>query len=230
MSRHILLVEDSASVREVIEDYFLAAGKGEIVLDMAVNGIEGMEKASANDYDLAILDIMLPGASGYDVLDAYRKRNDTPVLFLSALSGEDNILKGYSRGVDDYVEKPFSLKVLFAKVTNMIERYGSLKSHGKETAPPVLQAGDIRINTSRMQVFAGENEIELTPKEYAVLKLLIENKGFVVKRSRIYDTVWGIDSNSDDRVVDSHIKKLRKKLGGSGACIKTVIGTGYKAV
>lgn len=230
MSRRILLVEDSDSVREAIEDFFVGKSGGTIALDVAANGIDGISKASTGKYDLAILDIMLPGASGYDVLRAYRGNNDTPAVFLTAKVGEDNILKGYEGGADDYIEKPFSLRVLYVKAVSMMDRYEMMTSASREKdEQTVIEAEGIRLIPSSRQVFAGEGEVVLANKEFALLKLLMENKGIVMTRDRILDAVWG-DACPGDRVVDTHIKKIRKKLGDHGKAIKTVIGGGYRIV
>lgn len=218
----LLFVEDSAQIREAVTDYFTEKGKGIMDMDIADNGNKGIELAESNTYDLAILDIMLPGASGFAVCKALRARSDCPIIFLTALGTEDNILSGYEAGCDEYVTKPFSLKVLYAKCL------AHLKRNGDPDKLRILSAGEIKMYPSKMQVFVNGEEVFPAPKEYFLLKVLIENKGYVLSRQRLLDMVWGVGYDGNDRVVDTHIKKLRRKLGSEGSRIKTVIGGGYK--
>lgn len=222
----ILIVEDSFQIREAVTDYFVEKSEGSIIMDAASDGDEGMRAVSENTYDLVILDIMLPGPSGFEICKMLRKKSDCPVVFLTALGTEVNILKGYELGADEYMVKPFSLKVLYTKCLLLMDRIGKKD----ETEERVIESGDIKLFPSRMQVFAGDDEIELAPKEYFLLKALLENKGHVLSRSQLLDLVWGLEFFGSDRVVDSHIKKVRHKLGPSGDRIKTVIGGGYKIV
>ncbi|MBO4242757.1 MAG: response regulator transcription factor, partial [Clostridiales bacterium] len=154
---------------------------------------------------------------------ALRKKSCCPIIFLTALGSEDSILKGYDIGADEYMVKPFSLNVLYAKCLALLARAGTGRTDEK-----VLECGSIKLYPLRMEVTADGKEIVLAPKEYLLLKALIENKGIVMGRNRLLDIVWGDDFDGFDRVVDNHIKKLRRKLGSEGDRIKTVIGEGYK--
>ncbi len=218
----LLFVEDSAEIREIVTDYFTEKGKDIMEIDIACDGNKGIELAGSNTYDLALIDIMLPGASGFAVCKALRAKSDCPIIFLTALGTEDNILKGYEAGCDEYVTKPFSLKVLYAKCL------AHLKRSGGPDDLRVLSAGEIKMYPSKMQVFVNGEEIFPAPKEYFLLKVLIENKGYVLSRQKLLDMVWGVGHDGNDRAVDTHIKKLRKMLGSEGSRIKTVIGGGYK--
>ncbi|MBQ6271384.1 MAG: response regulator transcription factor [Clostridiales bacterium] len=221
MSR-ILIVEDAQQLRELIADYF--KGTGAFDVDAAKDGIEGMKFVESNEYDIAILDIMMPGLSGFDICRILRRKSSCPIVFLTALGNEDNILKGYALGADEYMVKPFSLKVLYAKCLALLAR-------AKNTDPEdtqCLSCGAIRLDPLRMEVTTDGEEVLLPPKEYLLLKVLLENKDHVLGRERLLDLVWGAGFDGSDRVVDSHIKKLRKKLGSNGGAIKTVIGGGYK--
>ena len=148
---------------------------------------------------------------------------DDTVPEYDKLGNEDNILKGYEIGADEYMVKPFSPKVLYAKCLALLSR-----TEAELTREVVIECGDIRLYPLRMDVEAGGNEVKLAPKEYFLLKVLMENKGIVLDRNRILDMVWGVGFDGTDRVVDSQIKKLRKSLGSYGGAIKTVIGGGYK--
>ncbi len=217
----ILIVEDSEELLMLVADFFRSKGSFEV--DAAPDGNSALAFISGKDYDIAILDIMLPGANGFEVCKALRKKSRCPVVFLTALGNESNILKGYETGADDYMVKPFSLKVLYAKCLALLNRTDTeLKKE------PVLESGDIRLYPLRMEVEVSGRIVDLAPKEYFLLKVLMENKGMVLGRDRLLDLVWGMGFDGSDRVVDNHIKKLRKSLGDSGDAIRTVIGGGDK--
>ena len=220
----ILIVEDSAQIREAVTDFFVERSNGAFAVEAAADGDEGLAAVRENEYDIVILDIMLPGASGYDICRKLREKSDCPIIFLTALGTEDNILLGYEMGADEYMTKPFSLMILYTKCLVLLDR------KVKKEKERVLESGDIKLYPSRMQVFAGSKEVELACKEYFLLKALLENKGHVLSRQKLLDLVWGTDYFGNDRVVDTHIKNIRHKLGPSGNQIKTVIGSGYKTV
>ena len=217
----ILWVEDAKELRELVIDFFKR--KGMEISKVAADGYAAMKLIEEHDFDLAIIDIMLPGPSGLDLCKALRKKSDCPIIFLTALGSEDSILKGYGLGADEYMVKPFSLNVLYAKCLALLARAGTGKTDEK-----VIECGDIKVYPLRKEVLVSGKEIDLAPKEYLLLKTLIEKKGIVMGRNRLLDIVWGNDFDGFDRVVDNHIKKLRRKLGPEGDHIKTVIGEGYK--
>ncbi|MCR4730997.1 MAG: response regulator transcription factor [Saccharofermentans sp.] len=217
----ILIVEDNIELLDLVADFFRSKGTFEV--DTASDGNCALSLISGKDYDIAILDIMLPGANGFEVCKALRGKSKCPIVFLTALGNESNILKGYETGCDDYVVKPFSLKVLYAKCLALLSR-----TEAELNKEPVLECGDIKLYPLRMEVEVSGRKINLAPKEYFLLKVLMENKGIVFGRDRLLDLVWGIGFDGSDRVVDNHIKKLRKSLGTSGNAIRTVIGGGYK--
>ena len=219
----ILIVEDAEELLSLVAGFF--ESKGSFDVDTAADGNTALNLIDSNDYDIAILDIMLPGASGFDVCRALRSKSKCPIVFLTALANESNILKGYEIGADEYMVKPFSLKVLYAKCLALLNRTDT--ELRKEI---VLECSGIRLYPLRMEVEAEGRKIDLAPKEYFLLKALMENKGMVLGRDRLLDLVWGIGFDGTDRVVDNHIKKLRKNLGKPGEAIKTVIGGGYKIV
>lgn len=219
----ILIVEDAKELLSLVADFF--ESKGSFDVDTASDGDTALNLIGSNDYDIAILDIMLPGASGFDVCKALRSKSKCPIVFLTALANESNILKGYEIGADEYMVKPFSLKVLYAKCLALLNRTDT--GLQKDI---VIECSGIRLYPLRMEVEAEGRKIVLAPKEYFLLKVLMENKGMVLGRERLLDLVWGIGFDGSDRVVDNHIKKLRKNLGKPGEAIKTVIGGGYKIV
>ena len=217
----ILIVEDNEELRNLVADFFRSKGSFDVAT--ASDGDSALSLISGKEYDIAILDIMLPGANGFEVCKALRSKSECPIVFLTALANEDNILRGYEIGADEYMVKPFSLKVLYAKCLALLNRTEA--DLHKEL---VLECGDIKLYPLRMEVEASGRKVNLAPKEYFLLKVLMENKGIVLGRDRLLDLVWGLGFDGSDRVVDNHIKKLRKSLGSSGNVIRTVIGGGYK--
>ena len=219
----ILIVEDNEELLDLVAGYFKSKGSFDVFT--AADGNAALKLVDEKDFDIAILDIMLPGASGFDVCKALRSKSKCPIVFLTALANENNILKGYEIGADEYMVKPFSLKVLYAKCLALLNRTDT--GLQKDI---VIECSGIRLYPLRMEVEAEGRKIVLAPKEYFLLKVLMENKGIVFGRDRLLDLVWGIGFDGSDRVVDNHIKKLRKNLGKPGEAIKTVIGGGYKIV
>ncbi len=219
----ILIVEDAKELLLLVAEFFKS--KGSFDVDTAADGDTALNLIGSNDYDIAILDIMLPGASGFDVCKALRSKSKCPIVFLTALANESNILKGYEIGADEYMVKPFSLKVLYAKCLALLNR-----TEAELQKELVLECSGIKLYPLRMEVEVEGRKITLAPKEYFLLKVLMENKGMVLGRERLLDLVWGIGFDGTDRVVDNHIKKLRKNLGKPGEAIKTVIGGGYRIV
>ncbi len=219
----ILIVEDNEELLTLVSDFFRS--KGSFDVDTAPDGNRALSLISGQEYDIAILDIMLPGTNGFEVCKALRGKSRCPIVFLTALGNEDNILRGYEIGADEYMVKPFSLKVLYAKCLALLNR-----TEAEIHKELVLECGDIKLYPLRMEVEAGGRKVTLAPKEYFLLKVLMENKGIVLGRDKLLDLVWGLGFDGSDRVVDSHIKKLRRALGNSGDAIKTVIGGGYKVV
>lgn len=220
MNHKILIVEDEAKLREVLCDYF--ASRGERPIE-ACDGFEALARMEEYEFDAVLLDIMMPGLDGLSVCRAVRKTNDVPILFLTALSDEEDKLLGYELGADDYITKPFSLSVLYAKTMALIKR-----NERSVLAGDRIEAGGITLVRSTRKVFAGKQEIALTPKEYALLLCLMQNKNRVLSREQLLVKCWGYDYEGESRAVDTHIKRLREKLGDCASCIQTVIKAGYR--
>ena len=218
----ILLIEDDADIRKMIKDFFKIKGNDIAVIDTASNGQMGLEKAYEQRYDLLFLDIMLPEVDGFEICKEVRRYSDIPIMFITARTGQADILKGYALGCDDYVVKPFSLPVFYQKAMALIRRSKGLMRYD------ILKAGDISLNPNKGIVKVSGEEITLASKEYEILKLLIENKNSIVRRDEILDKVWGYDNSGDIRILDNHIKKLRKSLNKSSVMIKTVVRRGYR--
>ena len=220
MNCEILIVEDEAKLREVLCDYFRSKGE---VPSQAEDGVRALELLEEREYDAVLLDIMMPGLDGRAVCRAVRRDSDVPIIFLTALSDEEDKLLGYELGADDYVTKPFTMSVLYAKTMALIKR-----SRGSVLRGDRLEAGGLALELSAQRVFADGKEISLTPKEYALLRCLMQNKNMVMSREQLLVKCWGYDYEGESRAVDTHIKRLREKLGEQARCIKTVIKSGYK--
>lgn len=222
MRYRLLLVEDDSEIREIISDYFLSITENEFSVDMASDGEKGMELLYENRYDLVMLDIMLPLCDGFELCRQIRQDDDTPVIFLTARGREEDFLNGYKMGCDDYITKPFSLSVLYAKVMALLKR-----SKGLVVSQEVV-CGRITLLPAQYVIMVDNTELTLPPKEYSILKYLIEHKGQVIPRETLLIKIWGYEYEGRDRVVDDHIRKLRKSLGSAANQIKTVITKGYQ--
>ena len=214
----ILIADDETKIRETIQVYFSAKG---FEVSLAANGKEAVELSNSNDFDLMILDVMMPVMNGLTACKEIRKASNTPVLFLSALGEEHDFLNGYSSGADDYIVKPFPLSVLHEKCLAMIKRYKGIHNENKITI-----AG-ISLDLNAHKAFIDENDINLSEKDFQLLKYFMDNKGIVLSRDLILNRIWGYDFFGDTRVVDTHIKIIRKALGNKAKLIKTVINAGY---
>lgn len=221
MSKTILIVEDEQRMRSLLSDYFKK--EGYISLE-ASNGIEGVKAFSNNSIDLVILDIMMPFMDGWEVCKNIRKNSNVPIILLTAKAEDDDKLLGYELGADDYVTKPFSPKVLVAKVKALLKRVEIQNQPSEET----LNFDGLIIDELSHEVKIGEDNIVLTPKEYDLLLFLVKNKGIALTRDQILDNVWGMDYYGDTRTVDTNIKRLREKLGEKSELITTIRGSGYK--
>ncbi len=220
MNSKILIVEDDTKLREVLCDYF--SNKGALPAE-AKDGMQALKLIEENEFDAVLLDIMMPKLDGLSVCRAVRRTNDVPIIFLTALSDEEDKLLGYELGADDYVTKPFTMSVLYAKTMALIKRNQKSVLTGNR-----MMASGITLELSTRKVFAGYNEIILTPKEYSLLRCLMQNKNIVMSREQLLVKCWGYDYEGEARAVDTHMKRLREKLGKHSECIKTVIKTGYR--
>lgn len=218
----ILLVEDDRNIREMLVDYFTQKSGHTIYIETAADGQSGLERAYENVYDLLLLDVMLPELDGFEICREVRRESDVPIVFLTARVSEADMLSGYALGCDDYVVKPFPLAVLYQKVCALIKRDKGL------VRAKALSAGTLTLNPNNGVVVSENEEVLLTAKEYAILKILLEKKGSIVSRDQLLRTIWGYDYDGDERVLDSHIKNLRRALGDNARLIKTVVGRGYR--
>jgi DNA-binding response OmpR family regulator len=216
----VLVVEDEFRMRELIVAYFK---KESYEVLEAGNGHDAIDIFDREKVDVVILDVMIPGIYGWEVCKYIRSKSDVPIIMLTAKSEEDDKLLGYDLGVDEYVTKPFSPKVLMARTRNLLKRAKGEISTGEG----IIIFGALAINTLSYEVQVEGSIISTSPKEYELLVYLVENKNRVCTREQILDRVWGYDYMGDYRVVDTHIKKLRSKLGPASKMIKTIIRVGY---
>lgn len=221
MKHKVLIVEDDALMREVIRDYF---ENDEYECEEAQDGAEALEIFKTMDFDLVLLDVMIPEIDGFSVCRAMRNLGAVPIIMLTARSDEYDKLTGYEAGADDYVTKPFSPRVLLAKANALLRRADGRVCGDRS----VVSGAGIVINTDSHSVTVDGEETELAPKEYDLLLFLMNNRNRVLSRDTLLSRVWGYDYFGDDRTVDTHIKKLRAKLGGRAVHIKTLIKAGYK--
>lgn len=213
---HILVVEDDSNTNQVICEFLKDAG---YTVAVSFDGETAIESFFENHYDLVILDIMLPRKTGMEVLKEIRRISNVPVIMLTALADEYTQIKSFDLQADEYVTKPFSAVVLVKRVAALLRR-----SHPIDQTTVTFE--DITVDFSAYAVMKNEKQIPLTTKEIEILKVLIENQGTVLSRLQILDAVWSFDSDISDRIIDTHIKNLRKKLDCHS--IHTVKGIGYK--
>ncbi|ETA80385.1 response regulator transcription factor [Youngiibacter fragilis] len=216
--KYILIIEDEVRMRNLLRDYLTKEG---YEVTMASDGAEGLRLAFLKDYDLILLDMMMPFMDGMTMLKELRKEKDTAVIVLTARSQDADKLEGYVAGADDYVTKPFSPKVLMAKIHAFFSRQDGVRN-GR------VEAGCLRIDTRSQRVFVSDEEAILTKKEYELLVFLAANSNIAFSRETLLDRVWGIDYEGDLRAVDTGIRRLREKLGKAAGYIMTVRGTGYR--
>lgn len=222
-NRTILIIEDEPTINRIVSNYF--ANEKYTVLS-ALDGFKGLQLFSQNKVDLICLDIMMPNVNGWDVAKTIRETSNVPIIMMSALSEEEDILKGYSLKVDDYITKPFNPKILVAKVRNLLERIQTDSSSDQTSG--VLKAPGIVINLDTHKTFIDDKEVSLSKTEFDLLAYFVKHQNKICSRNLLLDEVWGIDVYVEDRIVDTYIKKLRKYLGDKSHYIKTVFGVGYR--
>ena len=214
----ILIADDEIKIRITLKDYLTAKG---FDVTLAQDGEAAVYSAETDSFDMIILDVMMPKKDGLEACREIREFTDIPILFLSALGEEENLLKGYQYGADDYIVKPFPLSVLCEKISSMIRRHKGL------SADNTLSEGGVKLDVSTRQAFCDGKEIRLAQKDFNLLLLLMQNKGTILSRDVILSKVWGWDFEGEDRTVDTHIKRIRKALGDKAHLIVTTSGVGY---
>ena len=221
----ILVADDEENIREVIKEY--AEFEGHQVSE-ACDGMQAVEMVKNNDYDIIIMDVMMPRLDGYSACKEIRKIKQIPVLMLSARGEEYDKLFGFELGIDDYVVKPFSPKEVMARVNAIVKRNSGAFAAAAAPAPETVKFGGLEINFTSRDVYIDGVKANLTPKEYDLLFYLVRNKNIALTRNKLLEEVWGYDFFGDDRTIDTHIKMLRNNLGPYRNYIVTLRGMGYK--
>lgn len=222
----VLIVDDEAKIREVLAEYAEFEG---YYADQACDGIDAVTKCKQNDYDIIIMDIMMPKLDGYSAVKEIKKFKDIPVIMLSARSEEYDKLFGFEIGIDDYVVKPFSPKEVMARINAVLKRKEQNKNAGQTPNNRTIQKFEgLEIDMTGRNVYVDGEKAVLTPKEYELLFYMVRNAGIALSREKLLSDVWGYDFYGDDRTVDTHIKMLRSNLKEYRKFIVTLRGMGYK--
>ena len=219
----LLVVDDEPMIREVIREY---AEFNDFEVDEAEDGMEAVSLCKEKDYDILVMDIMMPRLDGFSACKEIKKTKDIPIIMLSARGEEYDQLFGFELGIDDYVTKPFSPKELMARINAVITRH-NVQSRVKEQSDVIAFDG-LKINIPAHTVEVDGQKVEMTPKEYELLFYLVENKNLALSRDTLLQDIWGYDFFGEDRTIDTHIKNLRNNLGPYRDHIVTVRGVGYK--
>lgn len=215
---NILIVEDEKAMQDILAEYMRRGGHTCVTAD---DGVDALVLLKGSPMDLMILDVMMPHLDGFSVCRMAREMSNMPIIMLTAKSAEEDKLKGYDYGADDYVTKPFSPRVLLAKANALLRRTAAADTGA-------VSAGKILLQPNFRKVFIDGQEIALTHKEYELLALLMANPGRIFSREQLLNRIWGYDFEGTSRTVDTHIKTLRQKLGGESKHIVTLIRSGYK--
>ena len=220
MNNCILIVDDEQRMRKLIRDFLVAKGYSILEAEDGEKALEVYQK-NKNNISLILLDVMMPKLDGWSVLRQIRQTSKVPIIMLTARGEEQDELFGFELGVDEYISKPFSPKILVARVEALLKR---TKPEEKE----IEEYGGITINSKGRTVTVDGKQVEMSLREYELLKYLVDNKGIALSRDKILNNVWNYDYYGDSRTIDSHIKKIRHKLGKKGKYIQTIRGIGYK--
>lgn len=220
MQKSILIIEDEPSIQNIIKAFLMEAG---YLVYTANDGVTGINAFLEFHPDLVLLDLMLPKIDGFAVCEILRKESNTPIIMLTALDDESSQLKGFELFTDDYITKPFSMPLVMKRIEAVLRRYEKTESESN-----VLVNNGICLNKVTYEVFADGKPITLTAREFEILKLFMENPGRVYTRDHLVNLIWNYDFTGDDRIINTHIKNIRKKLGVP--CIETIRGVGYKFV
>ena len=215
----ILIVEDDLSIQALLHDFIQEAGHSVV---LASDGVEALAKYSGQDFDLVLLDIMLPKIDGYGVCEVIRQKSDVPIIMLTALDGEENQIRGLDLQADDYITKPFSMPVLLRKIAAVLRR-----SSKQNDTPQTMNYKNLTLDLDGYKVYAGGEDIDLTPREFEILRELLANRGRILTRRNLLQTIWKYEFFGEERIIDTHIKNLRKKLGAADY-IETIRGVGYR--
>lgn len=215
----ILLAEDDKNLNDIVTRYLEKEG---YLVFSASDGDKALDIWFDQSIDISILDVMMPGMNGWELLEEIRRDSDNPVIMLTARRDEEDRLHGFELGTDDYITKPFSSRELLMRVKALLKRSGKLSQ--KE----IVELPGISLDNKAKSIKTADGELDLSAREYELMVYFIDNRGKALTRLQILDRIWGYEYTGDSRVLDTTIKRLRKKLGDCGSCIRTLRGTGYK--
>lgn len=216
--RKILIVEDDLSIQALLHDFLQQDG---YEITLAADGVEAISLFSGKDFDLVLLDIMLPKIDGYSVCEVIRRQSNIPIVMLSALDSEANQIKGFDLQIDDYITKPFSMPVLLRKIAAVLRRTSL-----SETENQVITYKNLTLDISAYKAYVDGRDTDVTPREFEILRELLSHQGRILTRENIINLLWKYEFYGDERIIDTHIKNLRKKLNID--LINTVRGVGYR--
>lgn len=214
----ILVVEDDITIQELLHDFLQEVG---YKITLASDGVEAISLFTENNFDLVLLDIMLPKIDGYNVCEVIRKQSDIPIVILTALDSENDQIKGFDLLVDDYITKPFSLPLLLRKIAAVLRR-----TSVQDAENQVRQYKNLKLDFAAYKAYVDGKDTDLTPREFEILRELLSHQGRILTRENLINLLWKYDFYGDERIVDTHIKNLRKKLGVE--LIDTIRGVGYR--
>lgn len=215
----ILIVEDDPAIQAVLHDFIQDAG---YAVEVASDGVEALSRFSEQDFDLILLDIMLPEIDGYGVCAVIRQKSDVPIMMLTALDGEQEQIRGLDLQVDDYISKPFSMPILIRKIAAVLRRSAKQSDRSQ-----VITYKNLTLDLDGYKVYADGKSIDLTPREFEILRELLTHQGRILTRPNLLQTLWKYEFFGEERIIDTHIKNLRKKLG-TADYIETIRGVGYR--
>ncbi|HIS12848.1 MAG TPA: response regulator transcription factor [Candidatus Onthocola stercoravium] len=216
--KKILVIEDEKDIQNIIKAFLENA---DYKVETADDGLEGINLIQKNSYDLVLLDIMMPKIDGFVVCEMIRKNSNIPIIILTALTDEESQLKGFDKLADDYITKPFSMPIVLKHIEAIFRR----TDNNNETSN-ILKYKNMILNTENYEVYVDNQKVSLTYREFEILKIFLENQGKVFSRDNILNSIWNYDYFGDDKIVNTHIKNIRKKIGYD--YIETVRGVGYK--
>lgn len=225
MKDTILIIEDDTVIAELEKSYLSANG---YEVDIFCDGQGGLDAACANDYSLIVLDVMLPSMNGFDICREIRKSKNTPILFVTAKQGDDDLLRGFDTGADDYITKPFNFKEFLARVNAHVNRYKELTGSEKND---VLEIGCLKLYKTSRRIYVDDNEIQMTNKEFDLLWFLASNPDKVYSKDELFKKIWGYASIGETSTVTVHINRIREKIDNNVLAeqyIETVWGAGYR--
>lgn len=220
MDKTILIIEDENAIQNIIKAFLENEG---YTIVLASDGVEGIAKFHEYHPDLVLLDLMLPKVDGFTVCEILRKETKIPIIMLTALDDDDNQMKGFDVLADDYITKPFSMPLVVRRIEAVLRRTEN-NNNGKSDT--IIRYRNVELNTESYEVFVDNRSISLTAREFEILKLFLENQGRVFSRDNLLNSIWGYDYFGDEKIVNTHIKNIRKKLGVD--YIETIRGVGYK--